>query len=131
MRAKLLPLLEKQFNPRAKETLSQLGLLASEAQAYLDRQASVALKACASRPRRGRLVLDVRALGRLHPALRKTVFIRAVEALRGHTRRLTLAHVDAALGLTAARSPASETHLPGMRAVRRGARLELIDTPAK
>jgi tRNA(Ile)-lysidine synthase len=67
IRQQLLPLLERDFNPRVREALLRLGHIATETDEYLTQQAT-ALLPTISRPTPTGVEIDVQQLQSAHPA---------------------------------------------------------------
>jgi tRNA(Ile)-lysidine synthase len=68
IRLQLLPLLERDYNPRVREALLRLAQNAGQAEDFLDQQAESALAAAARRIAGG-IEIVVRRIAHLHPAL--------------------------------------------------------------
>ncbi len=132
VRRKLMPLLEAQFNPSVKESLSNLQQVARDAQQYLEGVAARAFKkyAYARSPRS--LTFPVLALKRLPPAVQREVFSKAIQEMRGDLKRIRFDHLCALQQLLVSRDPRAEAELPGSLRVRKSPQtLEFIDTPGK
>lgn len=113
VRKMLLPLLERSFNPSAKEALSGLGSACSDAQDFIERKASEAFKRCAT-AKRSSLCLDVHRLARLHPALRSEVLFRALRTVKGSLTRFTRSQIED-LQTMAVSKAVLAMDLPGVR----------------
>lgn len=86
IRRHLLPLLARRYNPRIKESLSNLAETAAADYEYLNQQAT------AASTRAGRRI-RLSYLCRLHPALKRAVLRQALAACKGDTRRITFSHL--------------------------------------
>ena len=112
IRKKLLPLLEKQFQPEIVQHLTTLADLARADTAFLDAFAEARLCSC-SDPRQdcARIPLaDVADPNRTHPAIAARMIRLAVKRVKPSSGQLTSQHVDAVLEL--ARTAATGKHLP-------------------
>lgn len=126
VRHDLLPALET-FNPGARQALLSLQAVAGESQDFLDRAAERAIKRCrAGRP--GRPSLKVAALRRLHPAVMREIFLRAIAESKGDLKKITQEHVESLVCLAAAQAGPLEAHLPDGLTVRRKASELVFDT---
>jgi tRNA(Ile)-lysidine synthase len=126
VRAELLPLLERRFNPSIVDVLADEASLAREEWDWIQQAARSASAGVVSRPSPGTWALDVAALQRLPAALaRATVRDALVEA--AGERPVSFRHVEEALRLVdphlALRGAANG---PGVRMERRGDALVLI-----
>ncbi|MFA5320940.1 MAG: tRNA lysidine(34) synthetase TilS [Candidatus Omnitrophota bacterium] len=88
LRLKLVPLLEKEYNPRIKEALNSLAENAAYDYDYLlSRARTAAVNSSGSR-------LKVSSLLRMHPSLRRMVIRLRINSLQGSTRRITFKHME-------------------------------------
>lgn len=88
IRRRLLPLLEKEYNPRIKEILNNLAGNASCDYDYILSRARLSAGV------RGTASLKTDSLLRMHPSLRRMAIRLKIEALQGSTRRITCKHVE-------------------------------------
>lgn len=86
LRNKLIPLLEKEYNGNIKETLANLAQSASYDYDYLCLMAERTLKG-------QRLRFNIQKLQKLHPAILRLILRRAIAAIKGDTRRISLKHI--------------------------------------
>ncbi len=125
VRAKLIPLLECEFNPRASEALAALADAARDTQAFLEKATRAALRrAAVGRPRPGRVTLRVATLARLDRAVRAEALAQAFALCAGTAYGPGAAHLEALNALVAARR--GQANLPsGITARRTSETLEL------
>ena len=125
VRAELLPLLERRFNPSIVDVLADEATLAREEWQWMETAARAAAAGVVTQPSRDVRELDMEAVARLPPALGRVVVRDAlVEASGG--RPISFRHVEDALRLT------GTADVPGVRMKRRGERLVLKQRgPAK
>ena len=90
IRLELLPLLEKEYNPNIVDTLNRLGRLSAEDRAFLNEQASEVYEEALISEN----TLDIRKLNEMDPAIRKRVYVRALNAI-GMTENITEKHLQA------------------------------------
>ena len=122
VRRRLVPILEKEFNPRAVPALARAAALLREDERWMDRMAGEAFAAAATIAA-GRVSLDAAALGGMPEALRRRVVRRAIEAARGSLRGIGARHAEQALALLG-RPGTRSLHLPsGLRVRSNGRRL--------
>src|SRR5439155_11919706 len=94
VRANLLPLLEKEFNPAVVRLLKDLATRARDDEAYLEQQARD--RARPWRVREGtEEKIPLSPLGDFHPAMERRVLRQMIAAARGSLRGVTHDHVEA------------------------------------
>lgn len=98
VRRRLLPLLERQFNPAVVDALAQTADLLRDEDAYLGGVAEAEYRARAS-PRGGGVAFRAAALLELPPALRRRVLRLALAAVHGDLLRIEMGHVEQSLRL--------------------------------
>jgi tRNA(Ile)-lysidine synthase len=76
IRLQLLPQLEQNYNPRAREALLRIGQITAQAEDFLNQQAETVLSAAARRIPGG-VEFDLKRLNHLHPALIRHVLLLA------------------------------------------------------
>jgi tRNA(Ile)-lysidine synthase len=111
VRWRLLPLLERQFNPAIVEILAQTADLLRDEDGYLDVVAReeygrIELK------QRTTVALDVTALQALPLAIRRRVLRLALTSARGDLRRITQPHVERSLELLESPNGRGSVSLP-------------------
>jgi tRNA(Ile)-lysidine synthase len=94
VRAELLPLLERNYNPGIVPLLSELAARARDDEAYLERQARE--RAHAWQIREGKEEkIPVSALAQFPPSLGRRVLRQMIAAVCGHLRGVTHGHIEA------------------------------------
>ena len=91
IRHDLLPLLERQYNPRMRDHLSRLAEILRTDLDWIESQGKVAFRQLA-RVRKDRVRLDRRKLASLPAALRRTALRLAVEKLQGNRNGFSSLH---------------------------------------
>ena len=133
VRAELLPLIERQFNPGIVDVLADEAEIAREAWQWMDR-AAADLAARLVRPSSapgGELVreIDVAGLSAAPLALRRALLWRVMSEVAGH-RPVAFGHVEAAIRLSSGDARGVDgIDLPGQRLNRIGPRLVLRGRP--
>ncbi len=94
LRLKVLPLLEREFNPRAKQALARLAELASCTSEFVAAEAERAFSLCALTREEDRVELDLKELAALHPAIEGEVVRMAFRALAGERGELSYHHLS-------------------------------------
>lgn len=118
IRRKLMPLLQKNFQPAVVEHLCQLAELAREDEAYLDTQVDKWRKAIAyESPQEVRIALADLLTG--PKALKARLLRQIVQSVKPRGGQLSAIHVAAVLGLAAQKDSGKALHLPGGVEVRR------------
>ena len=116
IRLELLPYLKSEYNPNIVDTLNRLGRLASEDKEYLNEEATKAYNDALV----GENTLDIGKLNEMAPAVRKRVYVRALNAV-GMTENITEKHLLAVDRLrTAQNHPEATAELTeGFRAAKK------------
>lgn len=113
VRLKLIPLLEKEYNPALILSLLRLSEICREEDSYLEEQAAKAFQGCLLEKDRGRVVLSLDGLREMPLAVRRRVLRWAWQALNGIPKNLAFKHVEAVLDLIQAGQTGSRAVLPG------------------
>ncbi|MFI5098572.1 MAG: tRNA lysidine(34) synthetase TilS [Candidatus Acidiferrales bacterium] len=130
IRQKLLPLLERHFQPATVEHLCQLAELAREDEAYLDGQASLCEKGMTQAAQNAtRLALS--DLLRQSRAIQTRLLRRIVEHLKPRAGQISAAHVEALLALAEHPDSGKSLQLPGGVEVRRESQALIFVPSAK
>ena len=111
VRRRLLPLLERQFNPKVVEILARTADLLRDEEAWLEPMTAAAYEEAVSDRPKG-IALDRKRLGAMPLALRRRVVRLAIARVRGHLRGLDKRHVDAVLHLLPSRCGNARFPLP-------------------
>lgn len=120
IRHRLIPLLEKEYNPEIKAVLARMAVLLRDDETYLDEVTADAYEAALiSDEEDGRVILSATVLLEEPLPLRRRVIRRAVERVRGDARKLGFWHVEESLELAATGRTGSELHLPNSVKVRK------------
>lgn len=91
IRHKLMPLLEKEFNPKIKENLNQVAKSLSDEFDYLNTTANRLFKRLAIETKTA-IEIDVGKLQRQHIALQRLIVRQIILKLKGDLRRITFKH---------------------------------------
>ncbi len=118
IRHKLLPLLEKSFNPGVVPHLCQLAELARIDEAFLDDQAARHELALTTEREGGRF-LELAAFGKLHPALQARVLRRVLQSVKPNRGQISAVHLTAVLDLARGAESGKLLQLPGGVEIRR------------
>ena len=113
IRNKLMPFLEKDFNPNLKEMLVNFAENVSEDFDYLEKMGEDRFKAVRVNSAKPKIVLNVRKLFMLHKALQKLVTRLAIKELKGNVRRVDYRHWKELEDLAVKRPQESVVDLPG------------------
>ena len=118
IRRKLLPLLERQFQPATVEHLCQLAELAREEEAFLEQQGNAwVLRTSQAARNEARITLG--EFLQAHGAMQRRLVRTLVEDLKPRGRQLSAAHVAAVLQLAQQPNSGKTLQLPGGVEVRR------------
>ncbi len=112
VRAKLLPWLAREFNPRIVHLLRELTTRAREDEAYLEQQARER-----ARPWRVKMgqeeKITLSTLADFHPAVERRVLRQMIAAARGSLRGITHDHVEALRRFVSGAQSGRQLDLPG------------------
>ncbi|MDD5567646.1 MAG: tRNA lysidine(34) synthetase TilS [Candidatus Omnitrophica bacterium] len=105
LRNRLIPLLEKEYNPKIKDALSNMSEVISLDYDYLNQSALRKIKG-----KKGEIKLADYA--KFHPAIQRLVLRLTISELQGSIRRITLTHINEIEDLIANRPVNSVVDLP-------------------
>lgn len=131
IRRRLLPLLERDFNPAVVDALSGAAELLRDEDAFLDAIARDEYARLEVRSAGAGVELDAAGLGALPPALRRRVLRLAIDASRGDLKRVTLRHVEQALALLQGSGTRRAVNLPDGCVVARDGSILRVGRAAK
>ncbi|HYV18115.1 MAG TPA: tRNA lysidine(34) synthetase TilS [Verrucomicrobiae bacterium] len=115
VRRRLLPLLQRQFNPKASEVLARAADLLRDEEDWLERLTADAYDSVALSDRPLNVVLDAKALAAMPLVLRRRVLRRSIARTLGHLRGIDQRHIEQALDVID-RGGRGSLHLPkGLR----------------
>ncbi len=115
IRHRLLPLLENEFRPGVRATLSRTAEVLADEEAWIEALLGPLLTRLTTSHRPGRLTLD---FGQVPLAAARRIVRAAVRAVQGDLRRIGFAHVEQIIRLSRRRGEAGPLHLPGDLRVR-------------
>jgi tRNA(Ile)-lysidine synthase len=124
-----LPRLASEFNPRLVETLGRTAAILRDEEDWMNLRAAEAFAELVRGEAEGEVRLDVEALLRVHPALRRRLLRLSLERVRGDLRNVAHVHVEDVLSLLAPGKSGRELHLPGVVARRSFSELEFRAAP--
>jgi tRNA(Ile)-lysidine synthase len=126
IRARLIPLLERDYQPQARTVLGRTALILRDEDAWLESVIGPIFSDAVSAAGSGWISLHAPVLDRMHVAAARRVLRRAIRQVKGDLRRLEFDHVERILALAQRAGDAGPLHLPGrIRAWRRGTRIEI------
>lgn len=100
IRRRLIPFIEKKYNPKIKKSLCEISDIAREDDAYIEEAAHRAFKKCLT----SKLQIQISKFQKLPIALRRRVLRIAIEQVKGNLRRLEFRHLEAIEGLISAKA---------------------------
>jgi tRNA(Ile)-lysidine synthase len=115
IRNRLLPLLEKGYNPNIKNALSNMAESIAFDYDYLNRIALRLIKG-----KKGRV--NLAAFSKMHPAMQRLVLRLTISGLQGSTRRISFQHIKEIEDLALTRPVTSIVDLPKGISVRKAAK---------
>lgn len=101
IRHRLLPFLEKEFNPGIVETLNRTAMLCREEEAWFRSILTPMLESIRVMTEDDHLCLKTGPLLAAHPAIQRRLIRQALIQWRGHLQRLAAVHVEALIDLLA------------------------------
>lgn len=119
LRLKLIPELEREYNPAIKEALISLSASARRDYSFIEKEAAKLFTSAKEEGSEGRVVLSRERLAGAHPALSARAFLIAVESLKGDVREFYSVHIESFLTLVNSIEPGASVDLPGGMKVRR------------
>lgn len=130
IRHRLLPLVQREFNPAVIDGLNRLATIARDEEVWLrpliSRHFAAAVVSKSSR----RLDLSIHALQAMPRALQRRVLRMGLEEIQGNLRRVGFNHVEAVRSLCEKPEDEGSLHLPGNIRVRSGNTILTIDRGA-
>ena len=116
VRHETLPFLARHHNPNVTDTLARTAELLQDDEDWMEQEARRTLASLIEDSGRhgNRIRLSVKALERLHPALRRRVVRGAVLSVRGELRAVTCRHIEDVLGLISPGRSGRRLCLPGL-----------------
>jgi len=113
IRQRLLPHLEKNYNPKIKETLTNLSNQISTDYNYIYDQAAKRFeKLAVTNKSRRTVAFSLKWLNREHPSIQRMLLRLAIEQLKGNTNQITLKHMQEIENLLDCRPSQSVVNLP-------------------
>jgi tRNA(Ile)-lysidine synthase len=132
IRLKLMPVLEKEYNPELVHALLRLGEICREEDSYLDHLAAEAFHGALLKSDTGHVSLSLDQLKELPLAVRRRVLRRAWQSVSCAEGSLDFQHAEAALDLINSGTTGSQAVMPGnIVAIRSYAALELKTASGK
>ncbi len=92
VRNKLLPLLEKEYNPKIKEILFNMAENIGSDYEYLEAKSRKLLEKLKIKDEKLKINLNLRKITSFHPAIQRMLLRLAISDLKGDTRKLTFKH---------------------------------------
>jgi tRNA(Ile)-lysidine synthase len=112
IRQELLPLIAAKANPAIVDALNRTAAIGRDEEDWLARVAADLYRSALIHQDTDAVLLHCGTLTELAPAARRRVLRHAIGCLRQDLHRITLAHIDAVMGLIAGKGPARSLHLP-------------------
>jgi tRNA(Ile)-lysidine synthase len=113
VRHQLMPLLEKEFNPKIAESLNRLSEICRSEKEWIDRLVFETLLQATRHQDKNQLMLSISGLKELHQAHLRRLVRTGIRRIKGDLRRIRLAQIDAAVGLIDSEKAMGWCDLPG------------------
>ncbi|MFH1691729.1 MAG: tRNA lysidine(34) synthetase TilS [Candidatus Omnitrophota bacterium] len=111
IRNKLLPVLEREYNPAIKKILSDLALNVGADYRYLQQEAEFFLTQNLKK-KSGKLLVSLKELKKIDVSIQRLIFRALIEMHKGDLRQLTFKHWQEIEELLLCRPLGSQVHLP-------------------
>ncbi|MCX7920085.1 MAG: tRNA lysidine(34) synthetase TilS [bacterium] len=118
IRLKLLPLLEKEYNPNLRETLLRTATILRDEQDYFNSAANMLFPCLWNRERTDCIALNITELRRLDKAIHRHLVRQAIERVLGSLSGFGFEHIEAILELVKSGGDGLMLHLPHQLTVR-------------
>lgn len=119
IRHSLIPILQEEYNPSVTDSLNRFSSIIMDEESWMEGETERVFNSArlnmdgGGDDQKSELHLDPQPLTELHPALAKRVVRRAIGAVKGDLKRITLSHIDDILKLICSRSARIRAlHLP-------------------
>ena len=113
IRCRLIPVLEKEYNPAIKEGLHRISSILYEEERFLDGLAAEAFETCMEKTDTDAVFLSIKAVTRLPGALVPRVLRCAIRSVKSDLRQITHDHVRAIQHLLKEAEPGRHLDMPG------------------
>jgi tRNA(Ile)-lysidine synthase len=124
MRHRLIPLLEREYNPSVMDGLNRLGYVVSQDDDFLENETENYFKVCLTEMNESFISLSVKAVLELHPAMQYRVMRKAVRKVKGNLRRISLVHMESIFAFCSEKGANGSLDLPDrIRIYKKGDRL--------
>jgi tRNA(Ile)-lysidine synthase len=121
VRNKLVPFLEKGFNPKIKETIYSATTSIAEDEALLD---ELAQEACC-----GWKDISVKKILSLHPSLQRRVILKVIESKKANLKDIEAAHIEEILKvLHSTKGKSQVVTFQGLKVTRKGDMVSIVAT---
>ncbi len=118
IRNRLLPYLEKNFNPNVRETIFDSTMAISEDADFLKKETEKSYQK--------NLALDARKLSKLHPAILRRILRKKIEEIKGDLKNISAAHIEEILKiLKSTKNKTQVVVFEGLKITRKGDKLEI------
>jgi len=118
VRNRLLPYLEKNFNPNIRETIFDSTVSIVEDVDFLDKATAKQQEKLSE--------LDVKKLLKLHPAILRRILRKKLEAVKGNLKNIDASHIEEVLKIIkSTKNKRQIVTLKGLKVMRKGDRLEI------
>jgi tRNA(Ile)-lysidine synthase len=94
LRHRLIPELEQEYNPSIVDSLTRLSSILSQDEAFLEIETENCFNVCLIEMEESFVVLSIKALSGLHPAMQYRVMRKAIKKVKKDLRRISLVHLE-------------------------------------
>lgn len=113
VRHRLMPFMEKEFNPELRAGLDRLSRIISQEDAFMDQKAAEVFGAALLQHKTETLTLSLDPLNGCHPAIACRVIRKAIHRVKQNLKRISQRHIQDILELAGASETGKHLDLPG------------------
>lgn len=113
VRHRLIPMLEKEFNPDIKTGLNRLSQILSMEDDFMTEQTDLAFKTVVTKAEGSQITLSISNLVNLHPAIANRILRRSICQIKQNLRQISHTHIQDILGLIHTAEAGKSLDLPG------------------
>ncbi len=113
VRHRLIPMLEKEFNPDIKTGLNRLSQILSMEDDFMTEQTDLAFKTVVTKAEGSKITLSISNLINLHPAVANRILRRSICQIKQNLRQISHTHIQGILCLMQSAGSGKSLDLPG------------------
>lgn len=119
VRHRLIPMLQKGYNPKIPETLNRLSSIMRSEEAWIEDVIHPLFESSVSTAQNDHINFSVSVLRRFHAAAQRRIIRKGISKIKGDLRRIAFAHIDDVIRLLNKEPAHGSLDLPGGIRIRR------------